>query len=139
MAHDWSAYTASCPWGSCNRRSGNLKETVILARPGVYLRTLQRSNKIEPYLTWLWVEGAVRGEKFARAIAVQFEVLYESAGSNRQGKHTDQVIQSQESVVLTSFILGMAQSLEPDQYTQTGWSPHAEANPWKRLSRDASG
>ncbi len=108
-------------------------------RPGVYMHAADRSHKIEPYLTWLWIEGWVPGGVFAKAIAVQFETLYDPQGSNRLKKRTDQVIMREESVLLTNLMLGMTDNLSPGQYTQSGWSPHAEANPLQRLSRDASG
>ena len=108
-------------------------------RPGIYLHNLDSSHKIRPYLTWVWVEGSAPGGDFARAIAIQFQALYNPEGSNRRGKRTDQIIMKENAVRLSHVLLGMKQNLEPGEYAQTGWSPHAEANPFKRLSRDARG
>ena len=41
----------------------------------------------------------------------------------------------ENAVSLSHVLLGMKQNLEPGEYAQTGWSPHAEANPLKRLAR----
>ena len=81
-------------------------------RPGVKLHAWQNARKVTSYLTYLRVEcTAPDGAAFSRAVAVQNEAMHGETKSNRKSKKADQVIQPEESVVLTSLIPGLAENV----------------------------
>ncbi|CAE7398620.1 unnamed protein product [Symbiodinium natans] len=100
-------------------------DRILAGCPGVYLHRDSLQHKVENYMRWIPMCGD------GLFWAAKWEVFYDSWGSVKRGKRTDQIIQSADSVELKALWLSVqcAATMAEGTPIQALWRPRREANP----------